>query len=117
MNGKQEDLVEDFSKLAMNFDSSNVREEVSSLLAEIQALKESLRILVNKSDIEALNEKLNFAIETVSNLKEIAAFNDDENKSIFKTYFNDLNNLLASLVSKEEGEFIKNKIEFFQAAL
>lgn len=117
MNGKQGDIITGISNISASADVQDIRLDVSSIIAEMQALKESVRVLVNKSDIEALNEKLNYAIETVSNLKEISAFNDNENKSIFNSYFSDLTNLVSSLVSKEEGELIKSRLELIQTGL
>ncbi len=117
MNGKQGEIISSISAIAGGMDVQDIRLDVSAIVAEMQALKESVRVLVNKSDIEALNEKLNFAIETVSNLKELSAFNDSENKSIFNSYFVDLTNLVSTLVSKEEGELIKSRLEFIQSGI
>lgn len=117
MNTKQGELVTNIANLSANADVQDIRVDVSSMLAEMQVLKDSIRILVNKADIEALNEKLNYAIEMVNKIKEFSVFSNDENKSAFKTYFNDLNQLISSLVSKEESAQIKEQLEIIQSSI
>ena len=103
INAKQGDIITAVADISSSMDVQDIRLDVSSLIAEIQALKDALRVLVNKSDIEALNERVQSAIESLSNFRELSVYNNDENKNILKTYFNDLNNLLSTLVSKEES--------------
>ncbi len=115
MNTKQSEIITNISTLSANSDVQDIRLDVSSLLAEIQALKDSVRILVNKSDIEAINEKLGSAIEMISSFKNDAASQEEENKFKLNNYFTDLNAVITNLVSKEESNFITNKLEAIQA--
>jgi len=111
MNNKQGELVQSISNIAVNADMQDIRLDVSAIVAEMQILKDSVRVLVNKSDIEALNEKLNIALESANNIKELSSYHHDEAKNLVKGYFDDLNNLISTLVSKEEVETIREKLE------
>ncbi len=112
---KQTDFISSIKDIASTINTEEIRLGVSSTLAEMQALKESISILVNKSDIEFLNEKINNTLNEILELKDLTKFNDSENKSTLKNYFENLHILISSYLSKEENEIIKNKLEYIQS--
>ena len=81
----------------------------------MQALKESVKILVNKSDIEFLNEKISSAISSILELKDYTSFSENEQNNLIKKHFEELNLLISSYISKDESELIKNKLEYIQS--
>lgn len=117
MNGKHGELIQSISNLALTTDIQDIKLDVSAIVTEMQILKETIRVLVNKSDIEALNERLNVAIEKVSELKDISLLSNDENKNTIKSYFGDLSNLISTLVSKDESVVIDEKLKAIQISI
>ncbi len=117
MNGKHGELIQSISNLALTTDIQDIKLDVSAIVTEMQILKETLRVLVNKSDIEALNERLNVAIGKVSELKDFSAVCNDENKNTIKSCFGDLSNLISTLVSKDESAVIDEKLKAIQISL
>jgi len=114
---KQTDFINSIKDISSLVNTEDVKLGVSSTLAEMQALKDSLNVLANKSDIEFLNEKIGNALNEILELKDLTKFNDNENKSTLKNYFDNLHILISSYLSKEENEIIKNKLEYIQSKI
>ena len=114
---KQTDFISSIKDIASMVNVEDVKLGVSSIIAEMQALKDSLKILVNKSDIEYINEKITSAINSIIELKDYTSLTDNENKETIKKYFDELNLLLSAHISKDESEFIKNKLEYIESKL
>lgn len=70
INSKQGEVISAVADIA-NSDVENIHFDVSSIIVEIQSIKEYVGQLVQKTDIDILNEKVNYAVSSLSNVKEV----------------------------------------------
>ena len=119
VNSKQGDIISAVADIA-NSDVENIHFDVSSIIVEIQSIKEFVGQLVCKSDIDALNEKVNYAVSSLSNVKEVLgqissqveAQSSAEIKSELQSlssYFSEIGNEISAAA----GQSISDMVESF----
>ncbi len=111
IEGKQSDFLFAMKDIATNSNVEEIRLNLSSLFTELQTLKDSIKILSNKSDLEYINEKIEKTINSILDLKEATAHTNNENRILFDTQLKDLYSLISSYIAKDETETIKNELK------